>query len=120
MKRLLSLLLLLTLTQGVLAKDADPAAVQWAVDYVKACQEQRVEEAAAMCPATVTGSSGAADSKEVAGRLATFLQGQTSEVIFSMYAAGGVHGTRFSTAKGDVTIMVIRQDGKWLVADVKF
>lgn len=104
----------------VLSEEADPAAVVWATDYLKACKEGRTEEAVSMMAPEVRFRYKPAEAAAVVKELAEFLKGQDPKLSFSHRASGGMHGSLFTTSKGDITITVYRNSGLWQVVSVDF
>ncbi len=115
---LLSVLFLLA-PPPVLAEDASPEAVTWATDYLKACQEKRFEKAVEMSAPKVRLGTTPSDPAEVARKVSDSLGKDPFQLSFSHRAAGGVHGSFFKTAKGEIIVSVYRESGIWKVTNVK-
>ncbi len=123
MKRMLLFLLsslFLLFPAPSVAEEASPEALQWATDFLKACQERRLDDAKAMMANPVRLGVRPAEPGEISRRLSDFLKDQKPELIFSHRASGGVHGAIFKTSKGEITVSVYRSEGVWRVTSVKF
>lgn len=123
MKRILLFLLsslFLLFPAPSVAEYASPEAVQWATDFLKACQERRLDDAKAMMANPIRLGVRPTEQGEVFRQLADFLKEQKPELIFSHRASGGVHGAIFKTSKGEITVAVYRSEGVWGVTSVKF
>lgn len=120
MQRLLFFFLsLFLLTAPILAEEADPAAVAWATDYLKACGEGRTEEAVSMMAPEVRFRYKPTEAPVVVKELIEFLKEKDPTLSFSHRASGGMHGALFTTSQGEIIITVYRASGVWQVVGVE-